>query len=346
MVSVIQGDCLEEMRKMKPCSIDFIVCDPPYGLNFMGKKWDRAVPNVDIWKEALRVCKPGSMLAAFGGSRTHHHLMIALEQSGWEMRDVIMWLYGQGFPKSLNINKSIDKSKGLEREIIGLNPNHRVLKDTNTMRGQPHTNSGVVSIPYSELAQTFSVYGTALKPSYEPIIIAMKPCEGSFAHNAEKWGVAGINIDGSRIGNEQRTYSGGSKLMEERPWTENQRQGLREKPEYTVSGRWPANIILDQEAEQQLGEPSRFFYCAKASAKERNQGCDGGITCTHPTVKPIALMKYIINLLAPPGNPILLDPFAGSGSTLIAAQELGIESIGIELNLEYVEIARKRISHD
>ncbi len=296
---IINGDCLQEMAKMEPNSIDFIVTDPPYGLYFMGKKWDGETPSLEYWQSALRVAKPGAMLAAFGGSRTHHRLMCAIEDAGWEIRDVIMWLYGSGFPKSHN-------KFGLEG------------------------------------------YGTALKPAYEPIIIAMKPLDGTYAQNAEKWGIAGINIDESRI-------------------------------ECLTGGRWPSNLILDEEAGKILDEQSgilksgkvkpteaapfggiyehgrtkrntnhfnassggasRFFYCAKASSKERGQANN------HPTVKPIALMKYIIKLLAPPGNPILLDPFAGSGSTLLAAKELGISAIGIEKETEYSEIAQKRLDN-
>lgn len=329
---IINDDCLNAMKQMADNSIDFIVTDPPYGLNFMGKHWDRKVPNHEIWAEALRICKPGSMLAAFGGSRTHHHLMIALEQAGWEIRDVIMWLYGSGFPKSHN--------------KFGLDG-----------------------------------YGTALKPSHEPIILAMKPLDGTFAQNAEKWGLAGINIDASRIATNEkitRECLGLASSLHEgykRPYHE-----LAEKKIYGSSiGRWPANLILDEEAAEMLDEQtgnsvsksggnrgdksgwkglknvergghndsggaSRFFYCAKASPSERNRGCEEGNI--HPTIKPLSLMRYIIKLLAPPGNPILLDPFAGSGSTLIAAQELGIESIGIEINPEYCIIAKKRLSHE
>jgi site-specific DNA-methyltransferase (adenine-specific) len=309
------------MRKMEPNSIDFICTDPPYGLNFMGKYWDSAVPNQDIWAEVLRVCKPGSMLAAFGGSRTHHHLMVALERAGWEIRDCIFWLTGQGFPKSHNFG----------RKIGGI----------------------------------WEGYGTALKPAYEPIIIAMKPLDGTFAQSAEKWGVAGINVDESRIGTIVETWPSTRSYCRSEPGAPSKGiQSCGKSP----AGRWPANVILDEEAADQLGSPSRFFYCAKASSSERNKGLDGlpkkfmktmndGIGMRqhnenepnsykqnhHPTVKPIALMKYILKLLAPPGNPTCLDPFAGSGSTLVAAQELGIKCIGIEKQEEYCEIARNRL---
>lgn len=388
MYKIIHADCLEEMNKMSDNSIDFIVTDPPYGFNFMGKKWDSKVPNIEIWKEALRICKPGSMLAAFGGSRTHHHLMIALEQAGWEIRDVIMWLYGQGFPKSLDISKAIDKAKGLNRKVIGIKPGHKGFENNNS-----HSLNGEWSRPWtldqekvnlyhsqteanSDLAKTFSGYGTALKPAYEPIIIAMKPLEGTFAQNAEKWGLGGINIDDCRIETSEEkiivkgTKSSGGIL--------NRVEGKRIS-EYLAKGRWPANIILDQESGEFLDEQtgilksgsgvknpiggattgfhtsnwkdsgyregdsggaSRFFYCAKASNKER------GELNNHPTVKPISLMKYIIQLLAPPNNPTLLDPFAGSGTTLLAALELKIKCIGIEKELEYIEIIKKRLNND
>lgn len=313
---IIQGDCLLKMREMDDNSIDFVVTDPPYGLNFMGKKWDKEIPNSDIWKEALRVCKPGAMLAAFGGSRTHHHLMIALEQAGWEIRDVIMWIYGSGFPKSHNFGKRL---RGI-----------------------------------------WEPYGTSLKPAYEPIILAMKPLDGTFAENAQTWGVAGINIESSRIG------------------TDNTQAPTYRMTSKEISGggfaRWPANVILDEEAGEDLDKmsgigASRFFYCAKASPHERNRGLDGmpivksskigefkenpgrkapkssyGKQNFHPTVKPLSLMKYILTLLAPPGDPIVLDPFAGSGTTLLAAKELGIRAMGIELETEYCEIAKNRIA--
>jgi DNA modification methylase len=368
-MTIIQGDCLEVMRGMEANSIDFIVTDPPYGLHFMGKDWDGRIPAIEIWAEALRIAKPGSMLAAFGGSRTHHHLMCAIEGAGWEIRDVIMYLYGSGFPKSHNFGRKMEGA--------------------------------------------WTGFGTALKPSYEPIILAMKPLEGTFAQNAEKWGVAGINIDESRIG------TGGTKRSHQSEYPKNE-NGTEDRSQHWARtghlvesngmGRWPANIIFDEEAAGMLDEQtgtsksssgykrtemrrkiynlgqkpmpdlecgyndsggaSRFFYCAKASSSERNRGLEGmslkdsnkighfkelgqngykknsaPMSNSHPTVKPIALMKYIIKLLAPPGNPTLLDPFAGSGSTLVAAKELGINAIGIEKEEEYCKIARKRIEY-
>lgn len=318
-MSIMIGDCLEVMKGMEDNSISSIVTDPPYGLKFMGKDWDHGIPGIPYWEEALRISKPGSFLLAFGGTRTYHRLACAIEDAGWEIRDCIQWLYGSGFPKS-------------------------------------HNHFGIEG------------YGTALKPAYEPIIMAMKPCDGTFANNAEKWGQAGINIDESRIKTQEswirdrrfdpsdaRLWKGKKKIFQQSP----------------TQGRWPANVILDGEAGEQLDEqsgfnPSRFFYCSKASPSERNRGLEhledkvgGGLNATvkgdtrtghitlqknnHPTVKPLKLMQYLIKLVMPPKDGVLLDPFAGSGSTILAAQKVGVKAIGIEKNEEYAEIARNRL---
>lgn len=303
---IILGDCLEIMKNYPDNHFSAIVTDPPYGIKFMGKKWDYQLPKVDVWSEALRICKPGSFMLAFGGTRTFHRLVCEIEDAGWEIRDCLMWLYGSGFPKS-------------------------------------HNKFGIEG------------YGTALKPAWEPIIMAMKPCDGTFANNAEKWGQAGINID------ECRLDAGDDKL------------GRTNKCHQL--GRWPANLILDEEAgalidEQSEINASRFFYCAKTSSKERNEGLDGiplkecGIKNdsgrgfsesdpykkimyknNHPTVKPIKLMEYLIKLVMPPKVGLLLDHFAGSGTTLLAAKNLGFESIGIEIDENYCEIAKERLKN-
>ncbi len=649
---IIHEDCLKVMKEMEDNSIDFVVTDPPYGLNFMNKKWDYNVPFIEIWEEALRICKPGAMMASFGGSRTHHHLMMAIESAKWEIRDVIMWIYGSGFPKSHNISKGIDKQGGstchwfgkwlreerekrnikqneisslfpsksggltgcvanwelglnipspeqfnkicdylnvdferrkeCEREIIG-----KGISGTTAIWQDGGMGDFFITKASSDLSKTFEGYGTALKPAYEPIIIAMKPLDGTFAQNAEKWGVAGINIDSSRIGT--------SFDMNPNDFDDSKRNSpkfsgkynngnigeYRERKGEVPNGRWPSNLILSPESAEQLdqqtgnnvsrffktveseyncslcscvttlkhdimnekgmscetvniaknhllhpiptknkdfvvppvqqnsqqeiedkkessnlnvhaanqylktlpeinqnsvqsivltnleesifhhvklaenvcdlcagniaqglvkiknldfkieelqatlgyignfkkciliqnlvlfaeqwenidiipttqslsklfgcvlhaiesytnqespnqngkSEQSRFRYCPKASSSERNKGLEGmplkaafdnengsmggnmGSKSSprqnsHPTVKPISLMKYIITLLAPPGNPICLDPFMGSGSTGVACKELGIDFIGIEKESEYCEIAKARI---
>lgn len=349
---------------MSDNSIDFIVTDPPYGLKFMGKKWDHGIPGVEFWAEMLRICKPGSMLAAFGGTRTYHRLACAVEDEGWQIRDCIMWLYGSGFPKSLN--------------KFGLDG-----------------------------------YGTALKPAFEPILIAMKPLQGTYSQNVEKFGLGGINIKDCGIETRENLGQNRENKNLLSPFGVKDGSTIREgaSTQYGIpieeQRRWPANIILDEQAAQALdqqsgitqsksggrrgnnanlfqgmldhdrgghndfGGASRFFYCAKTSKKEREEGLEhfeaiervNGNKWTdqdyrqehahetrprkniHPTVKPISLMKYLITLLAPPSSPVLLDPFMGSGSTLMAAKSLGIRAIGIEKDSDYFEIAKARIEN-
>jgi site-specific DNA-methyltransferase (adenine-specific) len=365
-VTVIVGECIETMRGMEADSIDAIVTDPPYGLGFMGKKWDALPPGQDWAEECLRVLKPGGHLLAFGGSRTYHRLAVAVEDAGFEIRDQIMWLYGSGFPKSLDVSKALD-------------------------RGQ----TGDITAPATPEAVKWSGWGTALKPAHEPVVVARKPLIGTVAQNVERFGVGGLNIDGCRVDAETTTGWGddGSKLYEGGL----SREGGEPRP---AEGRWPANIMLDPDAAALLdaqsgpsksrkgkprrgtngvgwgmsatgaeyedsGGPSRFFYCAKASKKERNAGLDGfdevaakrtqaGGDDTrgrpiplnrnnHPTVKPIEVMRWLVRLVTPPGGTVL-DPFTGSGTTGIAAGLEGCEFIGIEMEPEYAEIAEARIA--
>lgn len=302
-MKLILSECQLAIKNMPDNSVDAIVTDPPYGLSFMGKKWDYEVPSIEIWKECLRVLKPGGHLLSFGGTRTYHRAVVNIEDAGFEIRDQIQWLYGSGFPKSHN------------------------LKDD------------------------WQGFGTALKPANEPICVARKPLEKglTIAENVLKYRTGAINIDGSRI------------------------VGVANDN----AGRWPANIILDEAAAEILDEQSgilksgslapghirgngtgnsltggggviqkqygndsggasRFFYVAKASKRERGEGN------VHPTVKPIKLMEYLIKLVTPAQGTIL-DPFMGSGSTGVAAKNLGFEFIGIEMNDEYFEIAKNRI---
>ena len=204
---IVCGDNLDVMRGMDECSVDTIITDPPYGLKFMGKSWDHGVPGVPYWAECLRVAKPGAMLLAFGGTRTHHRLMCAIEDAGWEIRDCIMWVYGSGFPKSHAIGKAIDKAAGAEREVVGSKVGLPGYSDT---RESDESGYGggwkdpkaecAITAPATDASKLWHGWGTALKPAYEPIILAMKPLDGTFAQNALKWGVAGLWIDGGRVG--------------------------------------------------------------------------------------------------------------------------------------------------
>lgn len=301
--TIIHADCRQAMREMAPNSIDAIVTDPPYGLSFMGEKWDHGVPGVDFWSEALRVAKPGTYMLACGGTRTFHRLGSAIEDGGWEVRDAISWLYSSGFPKSRNLHGE------------------------------------------------WEGWGTALKPAWEPLILARKPLEGNVEQNVAKHRTGVINIDSARLD-----------MGEEYNPNAIQRQGAsgkgkvgnafgasgligKEIPIFNPKGRWPANVTLDEGAAEildedvgrdQFGGPSRFFFTSKASRRERGEGN------IHPTVKPLALMRYCVKLLTPPQG-IVLDPFAGSGTTLLAAMEEGFNSVGIEREAEYVEIIRGRV---
>jgi len=371
---VLHGNSLEVLKTLEDNSVDSIVTDPPYELGFMGKKWDSTgiAYNVDLWKECLRVLKPGGHLLAFGGTRTYHRMVCAIEDAGFEIRDCIQWLYGSGFPKSHNISKAIDKKLGAEREKLGIAPTTRAKTDVDNQilnwgghgKGKIH----YVTKPATKQAEQWEGWGTCLKPAHEPIVLARKPIsEKTIADNVLKWGTGGLNIDGCRIPTNEnrarfnRARQGGTSYVV-------QRRDAYIDP--GGEGRFPANILLDEEAGRMLDEQqegaSRFFYCVKASKKERNMGLedvepttvdDGrnkpidnpflrGKTPrrnTHPTVKPVKLMEYLITLITPP-NGIVLDPFFGSGTTGVAAVNLGFNYIGIELDEQYVEIARRRIN--
>jgi site-specific DNA-methyltransferase (adenine-specific) len=343
--TLYRGDSREVLPSLEPEQFTACVCDPPYHLTqasrrgsprnndpktpfgrtrlgsrgFMGTTWDGGDTAFQpaFWSDVLRVLMPGAMLLAFGGTRTFHRLLCAIEDAGFEIRDCLMWLYGSGFPKSLDISKALAKAAEA-----------------------------------TELAKRWDGWGSSLKPAWEPIILAMKPLEDTFAENARRHGVAGLNIDGSRIGSGQ------------------------------AKGRWPANLLLDEAASRLLdtqsgittsgamkhfvgpypgrnatgflrghsgphnqhgdsGGASRFFYCAKAS--ERDRTCEGQVPNNHPTVKPRSLMEYLCRLVTPPGGGLILDPFMGSGSTGIGALLTGNRFVGIELEPESFEIARERI---
>jgi len=383
--NIYEGNNLDILPELQSNSVDSIVCDPPYELGFMGKSWDSSgiAYSVELWTQCLRVLKPGGHLLAFGGTRTWHRLAVAIEDAGFEIRDNIAWLYGSGFPKSHNISKAIDKLYGAEREIIG--PYRDAARKVN---GSASANSvGLGAKPSIEMFETANAtdeakawegWGTALKPAHEPIVVARKPVIGTVAQNVLKYGTGGLNIDGTRIGTDEadvKELNRGNK----RPTGDNYsdstffRIQIEDRENKTASGRWPANIILDEHTAQLLDEQSdasRFFYVAKASKRDRNEGLDelpqvrhadrnvtdgvGGDNPRnrtnqakqnfHPTVKPTALMQYLIRLVTP-DNGVVLDPFAGSGSTGKAAILEGKRFIGIELTAEYLPIIEGRLKH-
>jgi len=337
MLKICLNDCLTFMKTMDDNSVDSIVTDPPYGLSFMGKKWDYDVPSVEVWQECLRVLKPGGHLLAFAGTRTQHRMAVRIEDAGFEIRDMIAWVYGSGFPKSLDVSKAIDKAAGAEREVVG----SRVADDIRggnmhaANRGERHTID--ITAPATEAAKQWAGWGTALKPSLEPITVARKPLCGTVAENVLQHGTGGLNVDGCRVGTEQRVWKGMSAAQpavgtfRDDAWTP-------KEIENSAIGRWPANLIHDgsDEVVGLLNEASRFFYCAKANKKDRGENNN------HPTVKPTDLMRYLCRLVTPPKG-IVLDPFMGSGSTGKACVLEGFDFIGIEKSKEFVAIAKQRI---
>lgn len=397
------GDCRESMRKLAENSVDSIVTDPPYHLTtgkkggsgeasvnldspygrarvttgFMGMTWDGGdiAQSVEMWREALRVLKPGGHLLAFSGSRTYHRMVCAIEDAGFEIRDQIMWVYGSGFPKSLDVSKAIDKATGAKRKLTRAGTVQRDGYGGDWDTGSSSSTRPRFDTPATDAARQWQGWGTALKPAHEPIVVARKPLVGTVAANVLAHGTGALNIDGCRVAgvvttNPQRRGAGNIST--------DGRAGQDDTGLDRVSdtGRWPANLIHDGSEEvvalfpaqagaaapvkgteassasegrvtgerdrvpgafhADKGSAARFFYCAKASKSDRSPDNN------HPTVKPTELMRYLCRLVTPPGG-LVLDPFAGSGSTGKAALLEGFRFIGCELSPDYAGIAHARI---
>ncbi len=362
--ALFNADCLDILPALD-LGIDAVVTDPPYGLSFMGKDWDHGIPGAAYWSLVLDAMKPGAHLLAFGGTRTHHRLMCAIEDAGFEIRDVVMWTYGTGFPKSLDISKSIDKTERNKWTNVSYRSG-----SGNTVGFQVGVPN--ITAPATDAAKQWDGWGTALKPAWEPITVARKPLDGTVAANVLEYGTGGINVDGCRIRDGSET--GGSRPDYKANYGNAvYGKGMGGGQHENVSGRWPANLIHDGSEEVvelfpqtgvsrggrignkdggiavpggrfEKGDPgfgdsgsaARFFYCAKASKRER------GTDNKHPTVKPVALMRYLCRLVTPPGG-VILDPFMGSGSTGLAARAEGFRFIGIENDAESFDTAEARL---
>lgn len=409
--TIYNMDCIEGMKLLADNSVDAIVTDPPYWLSFMGKKRDYDVPSQEIREEALRVLKPWWYLLSFAGTRTQHRMAVRIEDAGFEIRDMIAWVYGSGFPKSLNIGKAVDKKVGNDREVVG----EQVIpyKDENRSVLQPkdgwNDNSLKTRFDITKGTSPHEGWGTALKPALEPITVARKPIEGTVAENCLKWGTGGINIDWCRVEMpdreeyeaKQRTFLSATGKVGEASW---KNSSPLNDPETSIEnsklGRFPANFIHDWSDEvvelfpntksgggkttrknkdaifdfwqwysrdeiSDSGSASRFFYCAKASKSERNKGCENipikdpdyrtdtgkgsyvdkwiaPQSNSHPTVKPIALMEYLVKLVSRE-DAVVLDPFTWSWSTLIACKKLNRQYIWFELDEDYITIAEARL---
>ena len=344
MIDLKHGDCSDVLKALPDNSVDAVVTDPPYGLSFMGKRWDYDVPSEDVWRECLRVLKPGGHLLAFAGTRTQHRMAVRIEDAGFEIRDMIAWLYGSGFPKSLDVSKAIDKAAGAERtEVVRSGVKSGVAPDGGVYA--KGLNAGFqqreLLAPATDAARQWQGWGTALKPAMEPVTVARKPLIGTVAENVLAHGTGAINVDGCRVHSDD-AQGGTYTIKRFAPGASVNRDGIwKQDVEFTgemKAGRWPANVIHDgsDEPVALLGDAARFFYCAKASKKDRGEGNN------HPTVKPTDLMRYLVRLVTPPRG-VVLDPFMGSGTTGKAAVLEGFGFIGIEREEEYVEIARARI---
>lgn len=412
---IYNGDMLDMLQVIKPESIDAIVCDPPYELGFMNKSWDSTgiAFKKETWQNCFEVLKPGGYLLAFGGSRTYHRIACAIEDAGFEIRDCVMYLYGTGFPKSMDIAKALEGKLTLGSS----NP-----KDFKKLNGEQVTrgNWGYATMqleqgyrnknydteaesetylgklePTTDLAKEWQGWGTCLKPAYEPIIVARKPFKGSVVDNIIKYRVGGINIDGCRIENTNAdNYDLEKRKVSKAVGSNNDGWFLDKMRNYSTkhgvvdNGRFPANVITDGSEEVAKGMPNttsspiaeesamRYFYSAKASKKDRDEGLDafeerkttdGCIRANvetarkfgansalrkniHPTCKPTELMQYLVRLVSPKGATIL-DPFMGSGSTGKAVmfenreRDANYKFIGIELTDEYLPIAQARIEY-
>jgi site-specific DNA-methyltransferase (adenine-specific) len=409
------GDCLEKLKEMPNNSVNAIVTDPPYGLSFMGKKWDYDVPSKEIWKECLKVLKPGGHALIACGTRTQHRMAVNLEDAGFEIRDIVAWVYGSGFPKSLDIGKQVDKIQGNEREDLGEYDPRSLIDGANrqdrAIGGQQVAPSKTSKLKLTKGTSEWEGWGTALKPAMELWTLVRKPLsEKNIAENVLKHGTGGLNIDGCRVPfkneydkqqAESIALSFTGKTFDTGKYNMNVGHSFRREAYDSSKGRFPANIIHDGSdevvalfpdeddsesdgtvqqtllggiAEDKNMSASRFFYCAKAGKEERNEGLEGfeekqksgaefrpnhqekallgedgnpygrwnKIKNNHPTVKPVALMRYLCRLITPPKG-IVLDPFMGSGSTGVGAIQEGFSFMGIEREAEYCKIAQARI---
>lgn len=402
---ILIGDMRERLREIEADSLDSCATDPPYHLTsivkrfgaenakpvragvynrstkgFMGQTWDGGDVAFDpaTWAEVYRVLKPGAHLVAFSGSRTYHRMVCAIEDAGFEIRDQLAWVYGSGFPKSHDVSKAIDRMAGAERECtrpgVVVTGGYGDDWAVNSSSDRPRFDA-----PATPEAEQWQGWGTALKPAWEPIVLARKPLsEKSVAANVLQHGTGAINIDAARIATDELTprNNNNTATIYEKGF-----EGTPKTIEPSPLGRWPANIIHDGSEEVLAGFPdskstggqaslgafrngdvygkgkdirekrdpglgdegsaARFFYCAKADASERHIGGKND----HPTVKPVGLMRWLVRLITPKGGTVL-DPFAGSGSTLIAADREQFNAIGIELSEEYAAIAQQRLSGD
>lgn len=414
---VWNAECLKALPFLADESVDAVVTDPPYGLSkhpdmaevmrhwlngddythrgggFMGKSWDSFVPGPSVWRECFRVLKPGGHLLSFAGSRTQDLMGLAIRLAGFEIRDSIAWLYGSGFPKSLDVSKAIDKAAGAEREVVGprvyADGTAGHFSDADVYGAVQDGTLKMVTAPATEAAQHWQGWGTALKPAFEPIVVGRKPLTGTVAANVLEHGTGALNIDACRTAHASAAdlaVSLSKNPGREDTFSSGVYGGGRPQQSVNTSGRWPTNVVLDESQAAELdkqsgtskspagtitggrthggimagsvpgahrvsetgygdsGGASRFFpvfkYQAKAPAKERPKDAEGN---GHPTVKPLELMRWLVRLVTPPDG-LVLDPFAGSGTTAEAALLEGFRTIVLEENADYMPLIHARLN--
>lgn len=351
---IFDGDNLDHLKGLPDNSIDSVVTDPPYGIDYMKSEWDGSVPGIEVWKEVFRVLKPGGFLLSFGGTRTYHRMVVAVEDAGFEIRDQISWLYGQGMPKSRNVSKDIDRIQGAKRDVVGRvkMPGYaRIGAALGVQAANVTEYDRLSSDAITDDAKKFSGHGNGLKPAQEPIVVARKPFTGSIARNLIRHGVGTFNIDACRVPGvnpmialrEAALKTGKHPGRPGRKGHHNlnncisfERYAAARESE--ALGRFPSNIIHDGSAEAMAvfpKETASYFYCAKPSPEERADN-------KHPTVKPLALMSYLVKLVTPAGGTVL-DPFAGSGTTGVAALADGFSAILMERDSRSLTIIRRRM---
>lgn len=345
---IVVGDVRRVLRELASESFDACLSDPPYGIRFMGRRWDYSVPSANVWVELLRVLRPGAYAMIFGGTKTFHRLMVNVEDAGLFPLDTCMWCHGKGWPKSLDISKAVDAKLGATRtRVIGYKQSGLDMVTSGTGKtvtfgrgkaqgertGKGRAANGLIPItaPASPLGKRWDGYGTALKPCLEPIMLACKPLDGTYAENVLAHGVGGLALGACLLG----------------------------------SGALPPNLMLTHDAdcsprecapdcpvrmlaEQSKGTSSRIFYVTKATREERDRGLDEHND--HPTVKPPELVRYFARLMLPPPRidrkpRRIVVPYCGSGSEMIGCLQAGWdEVVGIELDPKHAEKARKRIT--
>ena len=315
---------------------------------FMGKDWDSFVPPPAVWEECYRVLKPGGHMAVFAGTRTQDLMGLSIRLAGFEIREQLNWIYGTGFPKSMDVSKAIDKAAGAEREVLSERPAYGI-GGSGILNGHSEGATAKVTAPATDEAKKWEGWGTALKPATEPIVLARKPLEGTVANNVLTHGTGGLNIDACRVGDDIRPKGASTgEVLSENGSMSGPNTGR--KVVGTVTGRFPSNVLLDEQAAEAIDDQkgtSSFFsvfkYQSKAPKKERPViEREDGTKIQHPTVKPLALMEWLVTLVTPT-NGVVLDPFAGSGTTLQAALNEGFDPIGVEQDADYIQLINKRL---